>query len=129
MEKSLIEQWTKKFEETNEHQANTPPKQGLERRNWLFNRGVTTVPNFLKLIRMDDFKSQVGSLLDKLGPNDVVPLNNPLWRHIIQEEFAKLPGMRIPENPFESASEDVLFFQKGFTKEIRRVMKLALQVQ
>ncbi|MCL5124024.1 MAG: hypothetical protein M1511_05910, partial [Deltaproteobacteria bacterium] len=107
--------------------ANTPPECKLDRRNWFFGKGGDAASKSLKAIRLDNFKAEVGALLDQMGSNDCLPLDNPLWIHVIKQEFSKLPGLQIPE-PFEFPNDDTLFFQKGFTKEIRRVMKLTLQV-
>lgn len=94
----------------------------------MFEIGRNVVPRCLANMTLDHFKVEVGALLDRMSPDELLRLDNKLWRVAIEQEFTKHPGLSIPE-PLEVTNDETLFFQRGFTSQIRETLRLALQIK
>ena len=127
MEQSVVNQWDEKIEKINQNISSIIPEEGLERRNWLLARGREVASKCLPNIRLDEFREVVGAMVDERGLNEL-PLDHKLWRDVIKQEFNQL-GFEVPDEMALTYNEDVEFFMKGFSKEIRRILALALQVK
>lgn len=109
----------------NSEQGDRIPSDPNELRNFKINKGTQTAHSWLQGIRLDDFKSMVGPMVESLEPGEPVPLDNSLWVDAIKQYFHNEPTLELPE-PFALPNDDTELFQYGFNKEIRRILRLAL---
>ncbi|MGO8880654.1 MAG: hypothetical protein ACLPVO_16475 [Desulfomonilaceae bacterium] len=73
-----------------------------------------------------DFKAKFGAMFDKLDQDEDLNLRHRLWRDFVEQTFLKDPELVIPER-FGFPNRPTAFWLKGFTREIKRVLGLALK--
>ncbi|MHB8202725.1 MAG: hypothetical protein ACYDHG_03355 [Desulfomonilaceae bacterium] len=75
-----------------------------------------------------EFKSLFGAAFDSLEPDQDINPRLSLWRSFIEQEFRKDPELQIPQT-FEFANRSTSFWMTGFTRELKRVLALALKAE
>ena len=101
------------------------PTDELQRRNYYFALGDRATKNFLRMLRLDEFKLQVGGIFDELEPGEPINLSEKIWADFIKSQFANDPNLHIPE-AFEFANCETEFWTMGFQRRLESVLKAAL---
>lgn len=109
----------------NGEQAEQIPTDELQRRNYYFAKGDRATKDFLRLMRLEEFKSEVGGIFDELEPSESINLNAAIWADFIKQQFHGDPNLRVPE-PFEFANTETEFWTNGFQRRLESVLKAAL---
>lgn len=101
------------------------PEDEKQRQEFYLQKGRAAAQDWLGYIHFDDFKSQVGSIFDEMVSGGVLNLDQPLWASFIKQKFIADENLEVP-GPYELMNTETEFWEMGFQRELKRVLKHAL---